>query len=175
MLGYKTFHTYMIHILSFYMILTPSPLPVTVPFSILNLINNTILHDTSGKCFEIFLLYWYLIYGLRRELLFDSIINNWPGKLRLFIKIDKCLSVAFKPSTKFLPWYSYPTPRKMKIIYACANIDSKYNTVSYLYCSAKIYISTYIVLIFSQRSFRSFKNVMISLLCAAIFSASSFL
>ena len=101
MLGCKTFHTYMIHIFYFYMILTPIPLPVTVPFSILNLINNTILYDTSGKCFEIFLLYWYLIYGLRRELLFDSIINNWPGKLRLFIKIDKCLSVAFKPSTNF--------------------------------------------------------------------------
>ena len=136
------------------MILTISPLLLSVTFSILTLMHHTIFTWWVRKMFLNSLL--RRVYLLTVEVCISICVPSSasPGSFYVFVNIDRNrFSVVFKTLTTSLLFPGDPTPWSMITLYACAKIDIKYSTVAHLYCSIQPYIFSQIVIISAKHIF----------------------
>ena len=121
--------------------------------------------------YEIILLDWCPLYGFVCALSYDfHRLQNLAVVYLPLRLIEKF--IAFRSSTTSLPWPGSPMPRLIMILYACTNIDSKYNAVSYMYWSAQQSPFSHTVIISVNIIFRYFNKSMVILLCASVVAVS---
>ena len=75
-------------------------------------------------------------------------------------------SAAFKLSTNYIPFTGNIMPRSIIILYACDNMDIKYNAVTYLYFSAQP--SSFKFILLRSETVVSFLTVQFFVWCVQI-------
>ena len=125
------------HIISLlYMIPVASQITLTGQFYLLSLINNIILCDGLERCIwnDIARLMFYFWVDMCIIIFVSYTVA--PEMFTVVINMERTfLSVALKPSKTSLTCPKDPMPRLIIILYACANMYSKYNSVAYFYWS----------------------------------------
>ena len=124
-------------------------------------------------------------YSLLRLMSLDKIdlcIAVWflytfaPVSFTVVNKMDRnLLKVSFNPLNTSLTCPGSPAPWSMIALYACANIDNKYNLISYLYWSAQPYVFSHIVSRYTKQVFMFCNISIICLMCVDVVAESCLL